>query len=742
MKKKSSREKLFVSLVFLLLSFFVTFSHSQAEPPYLFEIKKQETSLMAQLESERTPKRIVVSANIHLLKPGAISSTEFTIITPDKRLIAQEKRLEERSKDSWTWFGKVKEDELSSVVLTVVDGVLNGKVVTQNGTYAIEPYGSNYVVIKEDKSLEIHSEDDYLIPKIEEISKFLEATSEYSESGDVIDVLVLYTQQFATKYGSQLSSKIQHAIDLASEAFRNSGINTRFRLVRSELFTDSQASEGVSAYNALSYITGSQGYCSSSNLPSPPSTIRSLRDRYGADIVALFRVYNGGSLCGVGWILNGEHFCNPYFAFAVVEFKSASEGGYYCPDTTFAHESGHLLGGDHDRRTGCDSGFFSYSCGYGVDYKFVTIMAYASSFVGASYILHYSNPNVTYNGIPTGVSYTAPNGADNAKTFNYTRKIVANYRVISNDACTYSISPSSQSFASSGGSGSVYVTASSSSCSWTAQSNNSWITITSGSEGIGSGTVNYYVYPNTSSISRTGTLTIAGKTFTVIQSGTSSGNPLTDPVAFVRQQYLDFLGREPDDGGLAYWAEQINSGRMTRAQVIDAFMRSDEFGKTIAPIIRLYFAYFLRIPDYDGLLYWINAYKIGENLTNISESFASSQEFQNRYGNLTNEQFVTLLYWNVLERAPDSGGFVYWTNQLNSGRMTRGEVMLGFSESQEYKNKIANSVYVTMAYVGMLRRAPDQEGFNYWLGLMNSEQSELSLIEGFLYSEEYANRFK
>jgi hypothetical protein len=86
-------------------------------------------------------------------------------------------------------------------------------------------------------------------------------------------------------------------------------------------------------------------------------------------------------------------------------------------------------------------------------------------------------------------------------------------------SCTYSISPTSQSFSSSGGTGSVNVTASSSECGWSATSNDGWITITSGSSGSGNGTVNYSVSSNSSISSRTGTMTIAGETFTATQDG-------------------------------------------------------------------------------------------------------------------------------------------------------------------------------------------------------------------------------
>ncbi len=93
--------------------------------------------------------------------------------------------------------------------------------------------------------------------------------------------------------------------------------------------------------------------------------------------------------------------------------------------------------------------------------------------------------------------------------------------------CTFSISPTSASFASGGGTGSVSVTAGTG-CAWTAVSNATFITITSGSSGSGNGTVNYSVASNSSSSSRTGTMTIAGLTFTVTQSGTGGAQLISN----------------------------------------------------------------------------------------------------------------------------------------------------------------------------------------------------------------------
>jgi hypothetical protein len=85
-------------------------------------------------------------------------------------------------------------------------------------------------------------------------------------------------------------------------------------------------------------------------------------------------------------------------------------------------------------------------------------------------------------------------------------------------ACSYSISPTNASFSAFGGSGTITVTTQSD-CSWLASSGVSWIAITSGSSGTGSGTVGYLISPNAGK-SRSAVSTIAGQLFTFNQSDT------------------------------------------------------------------------------------------------------------------------------------------------------------------------------------------------------------------------------
>src|SRR5690349_18820722 len=206
------------------------------------------------------------------------------------------------------------------------------------------------------------------------------------------------------------------------------------------------------------------------------------------------------------------------------------------------------------------------------------------------------------------------------------------------------------------------------------------------------------------------------------------------------QQYRDFLGREGDTLGVEFWAAQVN-GAMPRYAAVDFFLRSPEFEGTLAPVVRLYFASLLRVPDYAGLDFWLKYRRAGNPIESIAQQFVQSPEFQNRYGALDNAGFVNQVYQNVLGRNPDAGGFAFWKGQLDSGALTRGQLMLGFSESAEFRAAIGSEVYVTMAYVGMLRRAPDAGGYNFWVGQLDGGSSGAALIDGLLHAPEYRARF-
>ena len=158
------------------------------------------------------------------------------------------------------------------------------------------------------------------------------------------------------------------------------------------------------------------------------------------------------------------------------------------------------------------------------------------------------------------------------------------------------------------------------------------------------------------------------------------------------------------------------------------------------PISRLYLAYFGRDSDFDGLMFWANQLRAGFSLQGVSDSFANSDEFRQRYGNLSNAQFVDRIYRNVLGRSADQAGSDYWGGQLASGALNRGGVMVNFSESAEYRNATWARTKVVAAYLGFLRRSPDPSGLDYWTGMLYRGQGMGGLIAGFISSIEYLNR--
>lgn len=110
--------------------------------------------------------------------------------------------------------------------------------------------------------------------------------------------------------------------------------------------------------------------------------------------------------------------------------------------------------------------------------------------------------------------------------------------------------------------------------------------------------------------------------------------------------------------------------------------------ETNSSVARLYKAYFLRDADSGGLNYWVPRYRSGQLcLTDISEYFAQSNEFVGTYGNLDNPRFVRLVYINVLGREPDPDGYNFWAQKITYGGVRRGTMMVGFSESPEFRSR-------------------------------------------------------
>ncbi len=164
-------------------------------------------------------------------------------------------------------------------------------------------------------------------------------------------------------------------------------------------------------------------------------------------------------------------------------------------------------------------------------------------------------------------------------------------------------------------------------------------------------------------------------------------------------------------------------------------------------ISRLYQAYFLREPDAAGFGYWQGERAAGASLQTISGAFAASNEFTSTYGQLSDGAFINLVYQNVFGRPPDGPGYNYWVGLLASG-VSRGEVMVGLSESAEYVANTGTTPAVGSAedeiyrlYVAFFLRFPDASGFNYWVSVRKSGASLESVAAAFASSTEFVTTY-
>lgn len=107
---------------------------------------------------------------------------------------------------------------------------------------------------------------------------------------------------------------------------------------------------------------------------------------------------------------------------------------------------------------------------------------------------------------------------------------------------------------------------------------------------------------------------------------------------------------------------------------------------------RLYQAAFNRTPDVGGLGYQMHDLDIGVPLETVAANFIASPEFQATYGNVDDTQFVTLLYENVLHRAPDAGGLQFHLDEMHVQGQSRADVLVHFSESPENQANVIGAI--------------------------------------------------
>lgn len=176
---------------------------------------------------------------------------------------------------------------------------------------------------------------------------------------------------------------------------------------------------------------------------------------------------------------------------------------------------------------------------------------------------------------------------------------------------------------------------------------------------------------------------------------------------------------------------ELTPGSKAHSEAIASIIAADEARDTVEPLARLYFAYFDRFPDFEGLDYYIGERERGTPLDSIADEFAGSPEFGMRYGSVDNAAFVDRVYQNVFGAPPDAAQRAYWVGQLDAG-ISRGQVMLAFSEGTDFRAITGNEVFVTMAYAEALQRMPDPADFARWVRFLDAGNPREAVIAGLI----------
>ena len=241
-------------------------------------------------------------------------------------------------------------------------------------------------------------------------------------------------------------------------------------------------------------------------------------------------------------------------------------------------------------------------------------------------------------------------------------------------------------------------------------------------------------------------------------------NPIDSSQFFVRQHYLDFLGREPDDAGLAFWTGEIEScgtnaacREAKRVNVSAAFFLSIEFQETGFLVERLYSLAFGEKVSYRSFVK--DAREVGEGVvvgqgqwrpqldTNrraYAEEFAARTRFREEFPeSLTAAQYVERLNTRA-SGALSTSEFSALVAGLEAGTETRGSVLLKVADDEDFRRREFAPAFVLMQYLGYLRRDPDDDGYHFWLSKLNAFGGDFvraEMVKAFLSSDEYRRRF-
>ena len=268
---------------------------------------------------------------------------------------------------------------------------------------------------------------------------------------------------------------------------------------------------------------------------------------------------------------------------------------------------------------------------------------------------------------------------------------------------------------------------------------------------------NYAFTPESRSFSLVGARTDAVFTAAAVDP---DANPLESPEFFVRQQYVDFLGREPDQEGLDYWSGQLRACGADLRCVSDrrialsaAFFVEQEFQDSGLFIYDLYQGALGRRPAHseyaDDRTRVVGGATLETDKVAFAASFVARAEFIGQYPlAMTEGTFVDAL----LQRAQETSGVDLGDQRASlialyrAGANTsesRSAVVRSVVEGSAFKQSQYNSAFVLMEYFSYLGRDPEAGGYDFWLNVLNTgaRNNYRGMVCSFITSAEYQRRF-